>query len=65
MPVGHILVRDSRGHIKHDDATLALNVVAIAKTAKLFLTSRVPDVETDGTKVRRESKRVDFDAKGC
>lgn len=63
VPVGHVLVCDSRGNVEHDDATLALNIVAIAKTAKLLLTSRVPDIKTDFAEVRRETEGVDFDAK--
>ena len=51
VPVGNVLVGDAGGHIEHDDAALALDVVAITETAKLFLTSRVPGVEADGTVV--------------
>lgn len=63
MPVGHVFVCDPRGNVEHDDATLALNIVAIAEAAELLLTSRVPDIETDFAEVRRESEGVDFDAK--
>lgn len=45
MPVRDILVGDTGCDIKHDDATLPVDVVAIAKAAKLLLTSGVPDVE--------------------
>ena len=51
MPVGNTLVRDTRRHVKHDDATLAIDIVTIAKTTKLFLASRVPDIKDDGAKV--------------
>ena len=54
MPVGDVLVGDARRDVKHDDATLALDVVSIAETAELFLTSRVPDIEHDGAKVGGE-----------
>ena len=47
MPVGHVFVGDSRGDIKHDNATLAVNVVPVAKTTKFFLSSRIPNVECD------------------
>lgn len=41
-------------------------LVTITKTAELLLTGSVPRVEDDRTKVRVESKRVDFDTKsGC
>lgn len=47
MPVRDVLVGDTGCDIKHDDATLPVDVVAIAKTAKLLLTSGIPDVELD------------------
>jgi hypothetical protein len=61
MPIGDTFVRDSRGDIKHDDTTLALNVITITKTTKFFLTSGIPHIKDDGTKVGSESKRVNFD----
>ena len=51
MPVGDVLVCDTRGDVEHDDAALAVDVVAIAETAKLLLARRVPDVELDGAEV--------------
>lgn len=45
MPVWYILVSHSRGDIKHDDGTLALNVIAISKPSKFFLASCVPYIE--------------------
>ena len=54
MPVGHVLVRDTSSDIEHDDTTLALDIVPIAKSAKFFLTSRVPYVEADRAEVGRE-----------
>jgi len=47
MPVGHVFVRDARGDVKHDDAALAVDVVAIAQSTKLFLSGSVPYVELD------------------
>lgn len=49
VPVGDVLVGDTRGNVEHDDAALALDVVAITETTKLLLASGVPDVEADGT----------------
>lgn len=60
MPVGHVLVCDPRGDVKHNDTALALDVVAISKTTKLLLSGCVPDIEANGTKVGRELQRVDF-----
>lgn len=45
VPIGHILVCDSRSDIKHDDTALSVNVVAIAQATKLLLSCSVPDVE--------------------
>jgi hypothetical protein len=55
VPVGDVLVGDARGDVEHDDAALAVDVVAIAQTAKLLLAGRVPDVELDGAEVLRAS----------
>lgn len=62
MPVGHVLVRDSRGHVKHNDTTLALDVVSISQPAKLFLASCIPHVEADGAEVGVEGQWVYFDS---
>ena len=65
MPIGYTFVRDSRGDIKHDDTTLALYVIAITETTKLFLTSGIPHIKANGTKVGSECKRVNFDTESC
>jgi len=64
VPVGHILVRDARGNIEHDDTALALDVVAITETTKLLLPGSVPDVEADCAKVGGEGQRVHLDTEG-
>lgn len=51
VPVGDVLVRDSGCHVKHNDGTLALDVVAVTETTKLLLTCSVPHVEPDGPTV--------------
>ena len=51
MPVGDVLVRDTGGDVEHDDAALSVDVVAITKTAKLFLAGGIPDIELDLTEV--------------
>ena len=58
VPVGHVLVCDARRHVKHDDAALAIDVVAIAKTAKLLLACRVPDVKLKLAKVLHRGRHV-------
>lgn len=54
MPVGDVLIGDARRDVKHYDTTLALDVIAIAKTTKLFLAGGIPDVENDRAKVGGE-----------
>lgn len=51
MPVGDVLVGDAGSDVEHDDTALAVDVVAIAKTAELLLASGIPDVELDLTEV--------------
>lgn len=65
MPVGHILVGDSRCDVKHDDATLSLDVVTVSESTKLFLACGIPDVEADGSVIGRKCKGVDLDTKSC
>lgn len=54
MPVGNVLVRDTRCHIKHDNPALSVDVVPIPETTKLLLPGSVPYVELDRTKVLRK-----------
>lgn len=51
MPVGDVLVCDTRGNIEHDDTTLSVDVISITETTKLLLASCVPDVELNLSKV--------------
>lgn len=61
VPVGDVLVGDTRGDIEHDDAALAVDVVSVTETAELLLSSSVPDVELDlaivGVEVERAAIR--------
>jgi hypothetical protein len=65
MPIGNVLVGDSRSHIEHDDSALALDVIAIPQTTKLLLPSRIPDIEADGAKIGCEGQRVDLNTESC
>jgi hypothetical protein len=47
VPVGDVLVCDTRGDVEHDNTALAVDVVSIAETTELLLTCGVPDVELD------------------
>lgn len=53
VPVGDVLVGDAGGDVEHDDAALAVDVVAVAQTAELLLAGSVPDVELDLAEVLR------------
>ena len=45
MPVGNILVGDSRCDVKHDDTALSVDVVPISETTELLLSGGIPDIE--------------------
>lgn len=62
VPLGHIRVGDARAHIKHDDAALAANIVAITQTSEFLLAGSVPNVEHNLAVVREERHRVDLDS---
>lgn len=51
MPVGDVLVCDTRGNIEHDDTALAVDVVTITETTELLLTCGIPDIELNLTEV--------------
>ena len=51
MPVGDVLVCDTRSHVKHDDTALAVDVVSVTETTELLLACGVPYIELDGAKV--------------
>lgn len=51
VPVGNVLISDSGSHIEHDDTTLSVDIIAIAKTSKLLLASSVPDIKGDRAEV--------------
>ena len=51
MPVGDVFVGDAGSDVEHDNTALALDIVAVTETTELFLTSGIPHVEADGTKV--------------
>lgn len=65
VPVRNVLIRDPGGHVEHDDTALSLDVITIPKTAELFLSCGIPDVEADGTEVGEEVERVDFHTESC
>jgi hypothetical protein len=51
MPVWYVLVGDTGGDIEHDNSGLSIDVITVSKTAKLLLTSCVPNIKGDLTKV--------------
>ena len=58
MPVGNVLVGDTRGDIEHDDTALAVDVVTITETTKLLLTCGVPNIELDLAEVLSQALAV-------
>ena len=59
VPVGDVLVGNSRSNIEHDDTALAVDIVTITEATKLLLTSGIPDVELDlAVVLRRQLARV-------
>lgn len=53
MPVGNVLVSDSRGYVEHDDTALAVDVVTITETTELLLAGSIPYIELDLAEVLR------------
>lgn len=64
MPVGNILVSDSRCDIEHNDGTLTLDIITITETSKLLLTSGIPHVKTDLPAVRVELQWMHLNTQG-
>ena len=61
VPLGNVGVSDARADIEHDDAAVATDVVAITKATELFLTGRVPNIESDLAVVSEEGHGVHLD----
>ena len=51
MPVGNVLVGDSRCDVEHDNTALSVDVVSISETTELLLSCRIPDIELYSSKV--------------
>jgi hypothetical protein len=64
VPIGDVLVCDARRDVKHDNATLALDVITITETTKFFLSGSIPNIEDDIAVVGGEGQGVDFNTKG-
>lgn len=56
VPVGDVLVGGAGGHVKHDDRSLAADVVAVAEASELLLAGGVPHVEGEGAAVGEETQ---------
>lgn len=66
MPGWHILVRQSRSDIEHDDGALSVNVVPISQPTKLLLPCCVPAVESQLSSIGCEIQRMHFHSNcGC
>ncbi|RUO96644.1 hypothetical protein BC936DRAFT_141695 [Jimgerdemannia flammicorona] len=67
VPVGHVLVGDTGGDIKHNDSTLALDAMknhAITETTKFLLAGGIPGVEDNSPKIGVEGQRMDLNTEG-
>lgn len=64
VPVGDVLVGDTRSNVEHNDTALAVDVVAVTETTELLLAGSIPDLELDLTEVGEEAKRADIDTLG-
>lgn len=49
VPLRNIFIGDSGGDVEHHDSGISTNVVTFTETTELFLTSSIPNVESDGT----------------
>ena len=58
MPVGNVLVCDTRRDIEHDDTTLSVDIVAISESTELFLPGGVPYIELDASVVLQHNEFV-------
>jgi hypothetical protein len=58
MPVGNVLIRNTRCDIEHDDTALAVDVVPITKSSKLLLSCSIPDIELDVAQVLNRVSKV-------
>lgn len=52
VPVGDVLVSDAGGEIEHDDTAFSFDVVTIAKTSKLLLTSCYKELKQNETNTK-------------
>jgi len=59
VPVWNVLVGNPRGDVEHDDTALTVDVVSISQPTKLLLTSGIPNIELEFTKVGKKSKRAE------
>jgi hypothetical protein len=57
MPVGNVLVGDSRCDIEHDNTALPIDIISITEATKLLLTSSIPDIELDLAQVLSTVRR--------
>lgn len=51
MPVRNVLVCDTGCYIKHDDTTLAVDIVSISQAPEFLLTRSIPHVELNLSQV--------------
>ena len=64
VPLGHVLVGNSRADIKHNDSTVSSDVVSVSESSKFLLSGGVPNVELNESFVGVERHGVDLDSEG-
>jgi len=62
MPIGYIFVCYPGCNVKHDNGTLSLNIIAVAKATKFFLASCIPDIEADRSTIGMKDQWMDLDS---
>jgi len=60
MPVGNILIGNTRSDIEHNDTALALDIVTVSEATKFLLASGIPYVEADCAEVGSEGKGMNL-----
>lgn len=65
MPRWDVLVGNAGSDIEHDDTTLAVDIVTISQTAKLFLSGSIPHIELDGAQILYPYLLDSFDNRKC
>mmetsp|Transcript_10451 Transcript_10451/g.28578 ORF Transcript_10451/g.28578 Transcript_10451/m.28578 type:complete len:264 (-) Transcript_10451:93-884(-) len=64
VPRRHVLVRQPRRHVKHNDGRIRVDVVPVAEPTELLLSGCIPAVKANLSAVRGEVERVHLNPDG-